>query len=277
MSPQKASLDPSLILILFGIGVMVLLTIGVFIFVLYYQKRLLQQKNKHKEQEIQHQKELTQRVLKSEEDERRKIAANLHDELGALLNTAKMSISRLEKKATEENLNLILQSKELITQSIATVRTVSQDLASPVLEKFGLIHAISDLSNQINESKQINVSFYSKIEALTFDKDVEIQIFRILKELLTNIIKHAQAEFLALEVTQLDNKNIEFKINHDGIGINQEEFHSIIKSNQGLGLSNLLSRSSSIQAELHYKYTKQQDASIHLVLPYMNEFYKITT
>jgi two-component system, NarL family, sensor kinase len=277
MSPQKASLDSSLILILFGIGVMVFLTIGVFIFVLYYQKRLLQQKNKHKEQEIQHQKELTQRVLKSEEDERRKIAANLHDELGALLNTAKMVISRLEKKSTEENLKLILQSKDLITQSIATVRTVSQDLASPVLEKFGLIHAISDVANQINDSKQINVSFYSKIEALTFDKDIEIQVFRIIKELLTNIIKHAQAEFLSIEITQLPDHKIEFKINHDGIGISQDEFHSIIKSNQGLGLSNLLSRSSSIQAELFYAYNKQQDAAITLTLPYTISIFQQTT
>lgn len=255
---------------LLGTGIMILLAVGVVLFVLVYQKRLLVQKNQRKQLEIDHQKQLTQSVLRSEDDERKRIASNLHDDLGALLNTAKLTISRLErnKDRSEAEMEIILHAKNLVSESIQTVRSISQELNSSVLEKFGLMRAIMEFANQLNSSKSIQVTVRSDFDFIDLGKNQETQVFRILKEITTNLMKHAKADYITI---QLDASDLfTMTVFHDGVGIDHDQFEQLLKLKSGLGLSNMKSRIESIGGELLYAIISSNKSMVQISLPYEN-------
>ncbi len=248
---------------------MVFLAFGIIFYVLLYQKKFLAQKNEARERELIHQKEITKTVLESEERERHRIAVNLHDELGALLNTTRMTIASMESRMGEEDLLLkkTRNAHQLTLQAIESVRLISQDLSSPVLQRFGLIRALNELVISMKNAGSMEVSFYSSVRELNFSKNTEVQLYRILKELLTNVLKYADAEFMSVELNC--NGRLEIRIIHSGNGLVQEEFLQRARDSRGHGLNSVLTRVNSLGAELVFsRLEEDQDYLIFLALPY---------
>ena len=174
-----------------------------------------------------------QAILDALENERKRIAADIHDRIGSGISTAKLyfeGIQRLVQTNDEKTQENFEKVTSLLEHSISEVRKVSHNIISGSLADFGLITALQDLKESINASKKLTLHFTHDGFNERVEKDIEINLYRVIQELINNTIKHANASEikldLKLEKNQLhlsysDNgKGIKEKIKDPGIGIN---------------------------------------------------------
>src|SRR6476620_7207386 len=233
--------DSSLILLLGTIG-MLILVIGLVVFIILHQRKVSRYQLQLQRLEQEQQKVLINASVRLQEEERQRIAADLHDDAGPLLATARLYLSENlvnQDKATQ--LQSIFQARQILDDTIQLIRNISHSLMPPTLKNFGLESAVNDLLQKISGSGTINASsrFHEYKERLKPEK--ELIVFRVVQELINNILKHSNSSFIHL--TQ-NNHNGSFllRIHHDGRGIVQTDFEKLNKSNVGLGLKNISSR-----------------------------------
>ncbi len=170
------------------------------------------------------------------ENERKRIASDLHDELGPLLSTIKFQIGHLNPDSSIDK-NLMLKSSEHIDTIIKRMREISNDLLPNVLERKGLVLAIRDFINQTETQNGLKVIFEHQINC-RFKTDIELNIYRIIQEIIHNTIKHANATILRIQL-KADEQVLQLLTADNGKGFDYEE---IIRYKKGLGLLNLQSR-----------------------------------
>ncbi|MCY7310016.1 MAG: histidine kinase [Chitinophagaceae bacterium] len=232
---------------------MVVLTVSLIIFIVLHQRRVLRFQNKINLMEQEQQKILLNASIKLQEEERQRLAADLHDDAGPLLATARLYLNENlvnQDKATQ--LQSIFQARQIIDDTIQLVRNISHSLMPPTLKNFGLESAINDLFQKISGSGAMNASsrFHEYKERLKGEK--ELVIFRIVQELINNIIKHSNASFIHLTQNVHADK-FYLRIHHDGRGIVQADFDKLNKSNVGLGLKNISSRLRLVQGNINFE------------------------
>ncbi len=168
--------------------------------------------------------EFSRKLVESQEAERKRIAMELHDGLGQNLNAMRDRIKRysseIPKQSKEiEELDLI---SSLVMESIEEVREISSNLRPPILDQLGLELAIESIIEKSMGSSNINISSNFKGLDGLFPKDMEINIYRIVQEGLTNIIKHSKAKKVSVEAKQ-EGKSVIIKISDNGKGFNMDE------------------------------------------------------
>ena len=255
--------------ILAGTGGMLILVFAIILFVVVYQKRLLAQEQKMKDNELEHQRRLIEATLEVQEKERKIIASDIHDDLGAMLSAAKMNISRIAMLHKQHGIDsdISSQTNHLVQESINKMRSISRNLISPVLERFGLYIAIKDLSDQINNSGFIEVKTTCNVENLELNDHLKTQLYRLAQELTNNILKHAEASELSIDICY-DNREVSITFTHNGMGISQEEFHKLAESKKGVGLRSIMSRINSIDGKITYfSESKEKPAQIVINVP----------
>src|ERR1043166_9337572 len=178
---------------------MMILTIGLVLFIIFHQRKVSRYQRTLQEMEEEQQKILLNASIKLQEEERQRLAADLHDDAGPLLATARLYLNEnlvIQDKATQ--LQSIFQARQIIDDTIQLVRNISHSLMPPTLKNFGLESAVNDLFQKISGSGTINASsrFHEYKERLKEEK--ELIIFRVVQELINNILKHSSASFIHL-------------------------------------------------------------------------------
>ncbi len=207
----------------------ILLLIGVL---LYTSRRRYKLRAQLAEEKELLQKTRFKAVIDAEEKERKRIAQELHDGLGQLLSTARITISGVGEADDKKVKNALM----LVDQSIDEVRSISHNLMPNALIAVGLKSALMGLVRKINESDQVKVSLNIDGE-LSFDESKTISIYRIIQEVINNALKYSQSETITIGI-QTDNSQMRLSIVDQGTGFDT----SLISESKGIGWSNVFSR-----------------------------------
>jgi len=230
---------------------MVLLALSIFFFFVTYQKRMLKKQLELNETKARQQEEILLNTISAQEKERKRIAQDLHDEVGAMLSVVKLNVGRIEKKSEEAVAKeLAAETKTYLDEVITQVRRISRSLLPPSLEKLGLYFALEELANWVNKSEQLKIICWKGGDQFRFESKKELAVFRIVQELLNNAIKHANANSIYINTRFSPKNNLMISVTDNGKGFELNE-----KMNAGLGLKNLESRSQIMGAKFKLKST----------------------
>ncbi len=240
-------------ILFFGTLGMFIMAIGIVVFVIFHQRKVIRYQVQMKKLEDEKQQMLLQASIRFQEEERQRIAADLHDDAGPLLATARLYLNEnLIHQEPAVQLQSIYNAKQIIDDAIQLIRNISHSLMPPTLKNFGLESAMTDLFQKINGSGTVNASarFHDYRQRLKLEQ--ELLVFRVLQELVTNILKHSNSGFIHL--TQNTNgHNLYFRIHHDGKGMVQSEFDKLNHNSRGLGLKNIQSRIKVLKGRIFFE------------------------
>ncbi len=152
----------------------------------------------------------------------------------------------------QTQLQSIYNAKQIIDDTIQLIRNISHSLMPPTLKNFGLESAVNDLFQKISGSGSMNASsrFHDYRERLKAEN--ELIIFRVIQELVNNILKHSNASFIHL-TQNTSGQRFFIRLHHDGRGLTQTDFNKLDKSNVGLGLKNIQSRLKVLQGKIFFR------------------------
>ena len=214
--------------------------------------------------ENERQKRFTQQLIDSQEQERRRIAAELHDELGQQILIIKNRAELAQMQVDDPGFidEQIAEIKESAVRSIADVRNISHGLRPVHLEKFGLTEAIETLCEQLERTSSIDWSYHAENIDGLIPKEKEINFYRIIQEATNNIQKHAMAKE-AMVIVKKDEMKIEAKIWDNGKGFNAEDQKVL----SGLGFSGMKERVETLGGILKVKSTKGEGTQLIVSIP----------
>lgn len=248
---QQAQLEKSRILNFVLIGsAAVIFIISILTFRSYLQKQKLQQQ-RISELETQQQLTATEAVLKGEEQERTRLAKDLHDGLGGMLSGIKYSFNTMKGNLimTQENAHAFERSMDMLDSSIKEMRRVAHNMMPEALVKFGLDTALKDFCKDINSSGVLRVSYQSiNVENVPIELTTAITLYRIVQELINNSIKHAGAVSAIVQLTKTDD-TLSLTVEDDGIGFDK----NLLNLSKGIGWSNIQNRVDFLKAFLDVK------------------------
>lgn len=256
-------LDGASALTLGTIG-MLLLAIPLIVFMFLYQRKVFRYRAQMQNMEAEQQKLLLRASIKSQDEERQRLAADLHDDAGPLLATARLYLNEnLVNQDKNSQLQSIYSAKQIIDETIQLIRNISHSLMPPTLKNFGLESAVNDFFQKINGSGSMNVNCRFHDYKIRLKQEKELLVFRVIQELVNNIFKHSNASFIHL--TQHNGaETMIIRLHHDGRGLTQDDYIKMSKSNVGLGLKNIQSRLRVILGDILF----EQDSS--------QSFFKVT-
>lgn len=207
----------------------------------------------------------TNAVLEAEIQERKRIGSELHDSLGHLLSLAGLNASVLysRKELSDEKKKTLLESlMKSIDDAFDEVRTISHNLAPSLLSERGLKGALKSISDRVNQSTRLNMSFDTFGLSDKLDNLIENTLFRTIQEIVNNTIKHAEAGSLFIQITQGDHE-ISLMAEDDGKGFNFDE----IKQHSSYGLAHMKSRIENLHGTMFIDSNPGRGTIISILIP----------
>jgi len=184
-------------------------------------------------------------VINTEENERRRFAKDLHDGLGPLLSTVKMSLSSLGSRINDPSDKSILNNtNHLVNEAINTIKDISNNLSPHVLSNFGLASAIGAFTTKVNQTKTIEIDFKSNMENQRLENDKEVVIYRAVCELINNAMRHSGASKIEIELNKHE-KFVTLQFNDNGRGFDTSTLSK--EDTKGMGLSNIETRVKTVE------------------------------
>jgi signal transduction histidine kinase len=207
--------------------------------------------------------------MKAEQQERMQIAMDLHDEIGALMTVLKIN-NHNAKNEVQDNLPLfrvLNEASGLIEQTADAIRNISNRISPPALAKLGLEITLKELITTINSTGKIQINYFSHLENRRFKIAAELNLYRILKETINNILKHGQTTKLLIQANQ-SAEFVEFEFNYQGRGLTNEQVNELLRVSDRNGLKSIQSRVNNLNASISYLCSENGNASIHLKIPF---------
>lgn len=218
------------------------------------KEELLQATQQRYQQELNEHKIRTIALLQGQEEERKRISRELHDGIGQTLTVMKLLSEKIKnvESLSEKEKAAFLDLKSMIFSTIQEIRNISHDLMPTVLSDFGLASALKDLVERYAKSTTAKIHLEIGLPTQRLDKNLEISIFRIAQEALTNAVKHSQATEIKLKVAQ-NHKHLVFLLADNGVGFQVGESKQKATKNGSAttyGLQNMKQRAHLINAQL---------------------------
>lgn len=185
-------------------------------------------------------------VLRTEERSRASFSRELHDGLGPLLSSAKMSISALQRaELSDKDRRLLANTSAVIDEAIRSLREISNNLSPHILNNFGLVRGIKNFVDRVVSLHDIKIDFRTSLRTERFDSNIEVILYRVVCELINNSLKHSGCSAIDLTLDlKGDSLSIEYSDNGKGFSPRDVE-------NMGMGLSNIRSRISSLSGKFN--------------------------
>ena len=208
--------------------------------------------------------DLTAHLQNIREDERARIAREIHDVLGATLTVLKMDLEWLSKKVVENPMHeRIISLHELAGEAIETTRRVSLNLRPNVLDNLGLFGAIEWLIREFEQRLDINCQLQTNmISHNRINKKSETTIFRIVQEVFTNITRHAKATEVVVNIAEIDNELL-IEISDNGIGITEQQLFNP----KSFGIIGMYERTEQLGGKLRIQGGPAKGSMIELQIP----------
>ena len=247
--------------IISAIGIMMLITLSFL-----YNSRRLKQKNDYQKELNRQQNELFNAVAVAQDQERKRIAEDIHDSLGSLLSAAKLKLSSLMDDPViisggqEEKFSETLQ---LLDEASSELRNISHNIMPATLSKLGLIAALRNLINTLSSHSGITIRFSAHDFEERMEENMEMSIYRIVLELINNVLKHAAATRLTVQMIRFP-EYINLSVEDNGRGFDYDEE---LFSKKGIGLSNILSRIDYLKGTLHVDTGPARGTTVIIDLP----------
>lgn len=249
-------------LIIFGaIGLVLIST-------LWYQRKINQNKLIMKQQEAQYQKELTYATIIGQENERKRLARDLHDEVGAMLSTIKMNLGVVNMKLKKSGMHedLTAPSRNLLDDTISNVRQISRDLLPPSLEEFGLAVALNEFVTGVEKASEIVVNKNFQPMQHRIEPERELALYRVMQEMINNALKHSQATQFDISMNEKDGiLFLSFADNGNGFDLQKTKTNT--SNTRGLGLLNLETRVDSTGGTMKYITAPNAGTRIEIEVP----------
>jgi signal transduction histidine kinase len=249
-----------------GTVILFLMGFGVVAFVVHYQRKQMKSQKVVQKLKAAHQMQLLGNSLAVQETVRRKISNDLHDEIGGLLSATKLSISTLSKMADPSMKIAVNNAKELVTEALSQVRSLSRDLIPRTLENFGMITAIEEFVQKMEAATQVKFQFVHE-NLKRYNPNLELTIYRVIQELTNNSLKHAEPSSIDIEIFELDD-NLKIKFEDDGKGFDVDGV--ILAKNEGLGLDNIFSRLIVVDAIYAFNTNRKVGVEFSISIPIKN-------
>ncbi|MCK9197749.1 MAG: PAS domain S-box protein [Syntrophales bacterium] len=209
---------------------------------------------------------LSSELVMTEERERRRIAVDLHDNIGQTLALTKIKLNALmEQESLPCTTESILEILEMVDQSIQQTRSLTRELSPSVLYELGLSEAIEWLAEQIFNQHGLQIVLKYDLKSRKIDKDVQIFLYRSIRELLLNIIKHAKAKEAHVTLRKTG-ENIIVTVRDDGIGFDIASIDQISNKSGGFGLLSIRERLNYIGGRLEIETRKGWGTQVEMVV-----------
>jgi signal transduction histidine kinase len=229
------------------IGVIFIIAVGVVILNQHFQKNLYRQKLEQEEIKNRHQQELLTSSILVQEQERKRIAQDIHDELGALLSISRMHLVQLEEKENQPGPTYFTGSlqniRSLTEKALSSMRKISHELMPPQLETFGLLKTLEAVAGHANKTGNITICIDAVDHFPELPWPLTLGLYRIMMELINNTLKHAGADTI----------NIELDYTNGIIACvyRQWKRYTIHKKEKWPGLKSIEGRASSLGGNIH--------------------------
>ena len=225
---------------------------------LIFIKRIFNLQKQMEELRKQNETRILSAILKTEEKERQFFAKELHDGLGPLLSAVKMSVSAMLKDHT--NKRIALNAERQIDESISTLREISNKLSPHVLNNFGLHKALKSFIKNLAMEGNPDIHFSSDLDGKRFAYNIEVVLYRVVCELISNSMKYANANNIYIDLSSGENL-ITLKYIDDGAGF---DTGLLGKEHKGMGLSNIHSRIKSLNGSFDIFSAPNEGISVNI-------------
>lgn len=207
-------------------------------------------------------------LLIAEEKERRRIATGLHDNLGQALALAKIRLGALLQRATGQEEEELAAIRALVQESIHHTRTLTFELGSPILHELGLVPALENLTQQFPRSGDLNSRFEDDGKAKPLSANTSILLYQMVRELLHNVTKHANAQEVSVTMNAVENPSgVEVIVADDGVGFEMSP-RATDRDQRGFGLFNVRERLEHLGGNVRMESTPGRGSRITLRAPF---------
>lgn len=239
-----------------GIVISICLSIGVM-----YAHKLFKYIARLNRQRVLLNKRILTAVLRTEEKARSRFSKELHDGLGPLLSSAKMSLTALARDGqSAEQREIIANTTYVIDEAIRSLREISNNLSPHVLNDFGLARGVQHFIDRNVALHDVKIRFTTNLRSERYDSDIEVILYRVICELINNSLKHAGCKRINLSLSQ-NGSELSLDYSDDGRGFNPQAMMDC-----GMGLSNIASRINSLGGtfDIHSSKGKGMRAAIRV-------------
>jgi PAS domain S-box-containing protein len=232
-----------------------------------FRTQELQRRNQEIVEQSQQLQELSQRLFRTQDEERRRIARELHDSAGQLIAALSMGLAQINNAGGEnlEVVRLVKYSESLVHQVDKEIRTMSYLLHPPLLEEYGLCRAIQWYLEGLRDRSGLDIALHGAENLGRLSIDLELAIFRILQECLTNIHRHSQSKAATIRILR-DGEVVTIEVEDYGRGIPAEKLAAILSHRSGVGMAAIRERLRPFEGSLNIR-SGENGTTVSVIFP----------